>query len=214
MEVKLVVCSGKSVGKTIAVSAAKFLIGRSEDCHLRPQSDLVSRHHCAILVDEGSASIRDLGSRNGTQVNGERIRSEVELKPGDRVKVGPLEFDVQIGVEVGGKKKPKVQSVQEAAARTVAGAKRSADEEPDISDWMDDEDETPPEKNAADTKTIDFTPTQTNIPVPEKRPDPKQEDPQKPKLVGKFSDSSQKPLAESSRKAAADMLQKMLKHRR
>ena len=122
------------------VTGPKFFIGRSEECQLRPNSDLVSRHHCAIMVDEGLVTVRDFGSRNGTFVNGERIRGEEELKAGDKLKVGPLEFEVQLGVSLGGPKKSKVHNVEEAAARTVESAKAppaAADEdELDISDWL------------------------------------------------------------------------------
>ena len=122
MEVKLVVANGKQAGKEISVKSPKFVIGRGEDCQLRPQSHLVSRRHCVILIDEDSAAIEDLGSTNGTFVNGEKLDGRHELKSGDRIKVGMLEVDVQLPVAVGGKPKPKVQSVQEAAVRTAASA--------------------------------------------------------------------------------------------
>ena len=138
MEVKLVVIGGGNAGQSVPVAGPKFFIGRSEECQLRPNSDLVSRHHCAIMVDEGLVTVRDFGSRNGTFVNGERIRGEEELKAGDKLSVGPLEFEVQFGVSLGGPKKSKVHNVEEAAARTVESAKAPAatDDEMDISDWL------------------------------------------------------------------------------
>ncbi|NIL97048.1 MAG: FHA domain-containing protein, partial [Planctomycetales bacterium] len=81
--------------------------------------------------------VRDFASKNGTFVNGERVRTERELKTGDHVRLGPLEFEVQLGVTVGGKKKPKVQSVTEAASRTVEAA---AEEDVDIFDLLGGED--------------------------------------------------------------------------
>ena len=109
MDVRLVLQGGKNHGQAIPVRGPKFLIGRAEECQLRPGSDLVSRQHCVILMAEGYVAIRDFGSRNGTHVNGERITGEHELKTGDKVKVGPLEFEVQLSVSVSGKKKPKRQ---------------------------------------------------------------------------------------------------------
>jgi len=132
MEVKFVVVGGNSSGKKIAIPGPKFLIGRSEECQLRPKSDLVSRHHAVVLVEEGFAAIRDFGSKNGTFVNGEKIAAEQELKNGDHLKVGPLEFEVELVVEVGGKKKPKVHSIQEAAARTVETAAAPTDDDGDM----------------------------------------------------------------------------------
>ncbi len=106
-------------GARSPIPGRKFFIGRAEDCHLRPHSDLISRHHCVILVEEGFVAVRDFGSKNGTYVNGNRVTAEVELKSGDHLKVGQLEFEVRMDVAVGGKKLPKVHSVQEAAVRTV-----------------------------------------------------------------------------------------------
>jgi len=95
-QVELRVVSGKQTGSVISLPTGKFLIGREQDCHLRPNSDLISRHHCAFTVDEYAVQVRDLGSTNGTIVNGERIRGAVLLNPGDRVTVGKLDFEVVI----------------------------------------------------------------------------------------------------------------------
>ena len=135
MEVKLIVQNGKQAGRAIPVSAAKFLIGRAEDCQLRVQSNLISRKHCMILVEEGSASVEDCGSTNGTFLNDERITGRHELHSGDRLRVGMLGLEVQLAVSVEGKRKPKVHSVQEAAARTAASTP-AAQEELDISGWL------------------------------------------------------------------------------
>lgn len=94
LQAELKVTSGKQAGNTIPLSPGKFLVGREEDCHLRPNSDLISRHHCVFTLDEYALRIRDLGSTNGTLVNGERIRGGVVLKPGDIVAFGKLEFEV------------------------------------------------------------------------------------------------------------------------
>jgi pSer/pThr/pTyr-binding forkhead associated (FHA) protein len=56
----------------------------------------VSKRHCQLNCDQGVLRIRDLGSRNGTYLNGERIDGEAEIKAGDRVKIGPLTFVCQI----------------------------------------------------------------------------------------------------------------------
>ena len=136
MEVKLIVASGKNQGKEIALPGPHFLIGRGEGCQLRPASERISRKHCAIIVAEGRVIVRDLGSTNGTFVNKERITGDRELKNGDKLNVGGvLDFEVQITVEVGGKKSPKVHSIQEAAARTV---QKAASDDLDISQWLED----------------------------------------------------------------------------
>ena len=101
LQAKLRVASGKQEGSEIPLPTGKFLVGREEDCHLRPNSDLVSRHHCVFTVDEFTVRLRDLGSTNGTFVNGERIRGAVVLNAGDRVVIGKLELDVAVGAGVG-----------------------------------------------------------------------------------------------------------------
>lgn len=95
----LKIASGKHAGKVIPLSK-KFLVGREQDCHLKPGSDLVSRHHCVFTVDDYCVALRDLGSTNGTFVNGERIQGLVLLSDGDRVQIGKLEFIVQVREKV------------------------------------------------------------------------------------------------------------------
>lgn len=96
LNVELRVVEGKQQGKTIPLTVRQFLIGREQDCHLRPNTDLVSRHHCVFTVDDYTVRLRDLGSTNGTYVNGERIQGQVVLKPGDEVSVGKLKFKVVV----------------------------------------------------------------------------------------------------------------------
>ncbi|MEZ6132291.1 MAG: FHA domain-containing protein [Planctomycetaceae bacterium] len=96
INVELNVVGGKHAGQKIPLDRKKFLIGREQDCQLRPNSELVSRHHCIFTVDEYSVRVRDLGSTNGTIVNGERIRKETVLQQGDHVVVGSLEFNILI----------------------------------------------------------------------------------------------------------------------
>jgi hypothetical protein len=65
----------------------EIVIGRSSDLDMVLVEDMVSRKHAKIVTDEKSVSIQDLGSTNGTFVNGEKIR-KVELKDGDRILIG------------------------------------------------------------------------------------------------------------------------------
>ncbi|MEZ6057591.1 MAG: FHA domain-containing protein [Planctomycetaceae bacterium] len=101
LKAELRVISGKQLGTLIPLQQAKFLVGREQDCDLRPNSEMVSRHHCVFSVDDYTVRVRDLGSTNGTLVNGERSRSTVVLKPGDRVTIGKLEFVVVINGDAG-----------------------------------------------------------------------------------------------------------------
>ena len=161
MDVKLVVSSGSRAGQAISINVPKFFIGRAEDCHLKPKSELISRYHCAIISEDGGyVAVRDIKSKNGVYINGERVVGEKEVKTGDKIVVGPLEFVFQIAVSVQGEKKPKVESVKEAVARTVevssqpaaavAVAKETGEGE-DVSDWLMGEDD-----EIQETETVDL----------------------------------------------------------
>ena len=141
MRLKLVVIGGSHNGKEIQVSGPKFFIGRDRDCQLRPNSDVISRHHCALIVEDGYVAVRDFNSKNGTLVDGARVIGEQELRSGSELSVGPLRFLVQLDVAVGGEKHPPVQSVGEAAKRTAQLASQMAHGGDDsIDDWLDESD--------------------------------------------------------------------------
>ncbi len=102
LQAELKVLGGKFQGKAIPLNTKRFLVGREQDCHLRPNSDSVSRHHCVFVIDDYTVRLRDLGSTNGTRVNGELIRHETVLKDGDEIHIGKLhlQLTVRAGVTV------------------------------------------------------------------------------------------------------------------
>lgn len=84
----LLVLSGNQEGRILSLQQGEeLLIGRLDGLDLVLPEDLVSRRHAQIEVDEEGAVLRDLGSTNGTFVNGKRIR-EVRLAEGDRILLG------------------------------------------------------------------------------------------------------------------------------
>ena len=149
MELKLVVLAGAKQNLEIPLKKEKFLIGRSKECALRAGSEAISRRHCAIVRANGRWTVRDLGSRNGTFVNDQRITEEVPLTVGDELRVGPLKFRVApiIAAEGGGssassparpgkrRKQPPVKNVADVMQRTVSKAEDSTTED-DISRWL------------------------------------------------------------------------------
>jgi len=149
-QAELRVTSGKQAGNSIPLQEGKFLVGREEDCHLRPNSDLVSRHHCVFTMDEYGIRLRDLGSTNGTFVNGERIKGGVTLKLGDKVSIGKLEFELvdptaedtstnlaaAMNTEI---TDPETGTAdEEALGDIIAGAEDSPAEEPSTSETITD----------------------------------------------------------------------------
>jgi pSer/pThr/pTyr-binding forkhead associated (FHA) protein len=96
MNVKLLVVHGRPQGKCLLFPRGEYVFGRGAECHIRPNSDWVSRQHCLLRVTGEALYIRDLGSRNGTLVNGVRIVGERRLAHGDQIVVGPLVFAVHL----------------------------------------------------------------------------------------------------------------------
>jgi len=66
----------------------EVVIGRSRSCELALQVDHASRRHAAVRFDDDHFRVRDLGSTNGTFVNGEALEAERVLQPGDRIDIG------------------------------------------------------------------------------------------------------------------------------
>jgi pSer/pThr/pTyr-binding forkhead associated (FHA) protein len=97
MKLSLVVrTTGPNQGKVLEIKLSQFVVGRDPQCHLRPASPMISKRHCAVLQREGKAFVRDFDSTNGTFVNNESVKGEVELHHGDELKLGPLLFEVCI----------------------------------------------------------------------------------------------------------------------
>jgi predicted component of type VI protein secretion system len=216
MDLKLRVLEGKNAGQDIPVNGKKFFIGRAEDCHLRPGSDLISRHHCVLLVEDGYLGVRDFGSKNGTFVNDERVVGERELKAGDRLTVGPLRFEIHIAHVLGGKKRPPVGDIKEAAARTAQDASKDPF---DVTQWLSTEAEDATHstvsrdtQNASmtDTDAIPLSATKT-VAEEEAAPDARQKGSSGKRAPGKLPPMPS--TTKDSQEAAAAMLSKFRKRR-
>jgi predicted component of type VI protein secretion system len=98
MKVQLIVVQGKPEGKMIPLVGPKFKIGRGETCNLRPNSEEVSREHAEFAISAETVQVSDLGSRNGTLVNGKRLNAKeaCTLKDSDLIQIGPLTFAISI----------------------------------------------------------------------------------------------------------------------
>ena len=91
----LCVLNGTERDTTIQLDRANVLIGRDKSCDLRLRDTYVSRHHCWVEQQQGRWHVRDLGSRNGTWVNGERVAGPTALDAGSVIKVGRTLVRVQ-----------------------------------------------------------------------------------------------------------------------
>ena len=83
----LLLLTGPQAGRRHEVTG-EVIIGRSPSCTIALEDAKVSRRHVRLVVEDGEAKVMDLGSRNGTLVNGEKLEGEVVLLPGDRLQVG------------------------------------------------------------------------------------------------------------------------------
>lgn len=152
MLVKLRVMQGAQAGREVIIPVAEFVIGRGEECHLRPRSDAISRRHCVIVVNDKQVVLRDLGSKNGSYVNGQRVEGSCVVQPGDQLQIGPLQFELVVEHTLGGTKRPAARDVKEVAARTAA----SASQDLDIARWLEEEDDTDTSRAVATPETRQF----------------------------------------------------------
>ena len=98
IDARLIVQDGPWMGKPIAIRGETFVIGRGPGCQLRVGSRTVSRSHATISRRAGRLFLRDLASTNGSLLNGRPVLDgEVEVRDGDRLQVGPMNFTLSVG---------------------------------------------------------------------------------------------------------------------
>lgn len=101
MNYVLQVVRGRSASTTLKLADGVTSIGRHDDCLIRIKSAQVSRRHCEVFEASDKLTIRDLGSSNGTFVNGKKVSGQQVLKPGDELTVGAVTLRVaKIGQSV------------------------------------------------------------------------------------------------------------------
>ena len=85
-------------GPPIELQKDLTLIGRNEDCDIRIEHKSISKIHCILAKTDGLILVRDLGSTNGTRVNGQRIR-RAALLPNDQLAIAGFRYRVKLGDE-------------------------------------------------------------------------------------------------------------------
>src|SRR5271155_3166149 len=83
-------------GQAIEILKDLIVVGRKEECDLRLDHKSVSKMHCIIVKTDGLLLLRDLGSTNGTRVNGQRVR-RAALLPNDLLAVAAQKYRVYFG---------------------------------------------------------------------------------------------------------------------
>ena len=93
---RLVLLSEGFTGKTYELKAESTTVGRVDDNTFEIPDPSISSHHCEILLRGSDVVVKDLGSTNGTFINGEKI-SESALKPGQILRLGMVEMRLETG---------------------------------------------------------------------------------------------------------------------
>jgi pSer/pThr/pTyr-binding forkhead associated (FHA) protein len=83
-------------GPSIDLVKDLSIVGRKEDCDVRVDHKSVSKQHCVLVKTDGLLLVRDLGSTNGTRVNGQRVR-RAALLPNDQLSFASIRYKVHIG---------------------------------------------------------------------------------------------------------------------
>jgi predicted component of type VI protein secretion system len=84
-------------GTPVEIVKDLTLVGRKEECDFRLDHKSVSKMHCVIVKTDGMLLLRDLGSTNGTRVNGQRVR-RAALLPNDELTIAGYKFRIHLGI--------------------------------------------------------------------------------------------------------------------
>lgn len=95
MRARLVPTEG---GPPIELVKDLTLVGRGEDCDVRLDHRSVSKLHCIVVKADGLILVRDLGSTNGTRVNGQKVR-RAALLPNDSLHIASVKYEVKVGAD-------------------------------------------------------------------------------------------------------------------
>ncbi len=95
MDAQLVMFREDGSKRIFPLNPGVTTIGRKDDCTIRIPLAMVSRRHAEIAVNDGGATLKDLGASNGTFLNNQRVDRK-SLEPGDQLAIGPVVFTVRI----------------------------------------------------------------------------------------------------------------------
>jgi pSer/pThr/pTyr-binding forkhead associated (FHA) protein len=98
-ELSLEVVEGVGAGRRVALSSP-LTVGRGRDADLVLADELVSRRHARVSRSGAGAVVEDLGSRNGTFVNGNQVHGPTHLEPGDQLQLGVTLFELRTAEQV------------------------------------------------------------------------------------------------------------------
>ena len=121
-------------GTAIDIVKDMTVVGRKQDCDVRLEHKSVSKFHCVIVKTDGLLLLRDLGSTNGTRVNGLRVR-RAALLPNDQLFIAHFQFRVHLGPDLPLPPPPVSEHTQQLDADDVADLlKRVSQQMPEVAE--------------------------------------------------------------------------------
>ena len=119
---KLVISLPDSGEAVHELTEAKVTVGRTDENRIQIDDASISSHHAELVQDGGSYVLKDLGSTNGTYLNGEAVAAGEEhpLSGGDRIRFGNVEAVYETGVAKEKKAAPEAQTAASTPARSSA----------------------------------------------------------------------------------------------
>jgi len=189
MDFQLLIVRGRGASTTIKLADGVTTVGRQDDCQLRIKSSQVSRRHCELFEKKGLLLVKDLGSSNGTFVNGKKIQEQRVLEPGDELTIGQILLKVaKVGQEP--PKKAAASAVKPGDTAVVEAI--TAVEDEDAFEIEFDLDAPSPET----IPTVDDAKAASDEPVPKREAEAKTEPKPSPKAEPKPAAAEPEPAAE------------------
>ena len=135
VNVSLVLVGTDGSLKELPVKQAVSVLGRQDGSELRIPHPDVSRRHCELRVEGDEITLKDLGSSNGTKINGRKV-VEADLEAGDVISLGPLSFVLRVNGEPASISVKSVRETAKGVRKPVISTqpKAPADAEPDEGD--------------------------------------------------------------------------------
>lgn len=93
---RLLRMNGPLQSRSVELPSPVCILGRDPDCSVHLAEESVSKQHARLTCEAGQFSIDDLGSSNGTFVNGRRIHAPAELRPGDLIRLGAVILKLEV----------------------------------------------------------------------------------------------------------------------
>ena len=130
---KLEVIDGPDAGKVIRLAGVRCVVGRSPECDLSLKDHSASRRHVELVVDDEGVMLRDLGSGNGTRVNGEKA-TEQRLVHGDEISLGKTVIRFLDEVAAFQKAQAEAEAAERAEQEAIAAAAAAAEAQDEVTE--------------------------------------------------------------------------------